>query len=88
MAVLPTNGGVQVVEGFPSCFPGCGGGPPSGPSGLPDCSVPEFCGSPSLITEVLVPVVGIFVDVFEGLVAVPDVLLVDELVTMLIPGWD
>ena len=89
LAVFPTNGGVHVANGLPSCLFGIGGGPPSAPSCFPaNCSVPVFCWSPSLTEEVLVPEVGIFEDVFEGLVDVAVVLLVDELVTMLIPGWD
>ena len=77
MLVFPTNGGVQVVDGLPSCFPGWGGGHPStAPS-------PGFPGS---LSDIGVPDVG-FVDVFEVLVFVPGILLlVDELAAMLLPG--
>ena len=79
MPEFPTNGGVHVVDGLPSCFPGWGGGHPSTP---PSMGFPGICS----LSDVVVPEVGV-VDVFEVLVVVPDMLLlVDELAAMLLPG--
>ena len=89
LPALPTKGGVQVEDGFPSCLLGIGGGQPSEASALPgNVSIPEFCTSASLDKEAISPDAWIFVGIFEGLVAVTGVLLADELVIMLIPGCD
>ena len=87
--MFPTNGGVQVEDGFPSCLPGSGGGPPSAVSAFPAIvSLPELCASPSLDKDVLVPAVGLALDVFEGLIEVPvgALLAVAELFGLLIPS--
>ena len=76
-------------DGFPSCLPGSGGGPPSAVSAFPAIvSLPEFCASPSLDKDVLVPAVGLALDVFEGLIEVPvgALLAVAELLGLLIPS--
>ena len=74
------------MDGFPSCFPGCGGGPTSVGSVFPgDIPVPiGGCESPSLNEDVVVP--EVVIGVLAGLVAVAVVLLEDELVTTLIGG--
>ena len=87
--MFPTNGGVQVEDGFPSCLPGSGGGPPSAVSAFPAIvSLPELCASPSLDWDVFVPEIGLAMDVFEGLVEVPvgALLAVAELFGLLIPS--
>ena len=76
-------------DGFPSCLPGSGGGPPSAVSAFPEIvSLPELCASPSRDKDVLVPVVGLAIDVFDGLVEVPvgALLAVAELFGLLIPS--